>query len=204
MARTTAMRLVELMVLKQDISKVLSLLGRKGNFQFQSALEEDNSDKEKSNREYEIFKELDQVRSYFCLEEFNDDIANYDMPSEQDYEDAQKILDGVKEIQTDDSEEYDKNKRITEAYDEAMAFSNLKASYSDLEHLSFLSLRIGKIDPSEFDELKFNVGNRAIIVPLGNDKSHILAASSKKGRFALDTELKKHNFVNLERSEEVV
>ena len=66
MARTTAMRLVELMVLKQDISKVLSLLGRKGNFQFQSSLDEDDSGKEKVNREYEIFKELDQVRSYLC------------------------------------------------------------------------------------------------------------------------------------------
>lgn len=198
MARTTAMRLVELMVLKQDISKVLSLLGRKGNFQFQSSLDEDDSGKEKVNHEYEIFKELDQVRSYFCLEEFNKDIAAYDMPSEQDYKDAEKILSGVKEIQTNDSEEYERNKKITEAYDEAMAFSNLKASYSDLEHLSFLSLRIGKIDPAEFDELKFDVGNRAIIVPLGNDKSHVLAASSKKGRFALDTELKKHNFVNME------
>ena len=198
MARTTAMRLVELMILKQDISKVLSLLGRQGNFQFQNSLEEEKADKDKVNHEYEIYKELDQVRSYFCLDEFNDDIANYDMPSEQDYEDAEKILASVKEIQTNDTEEYERNKKVTEAYEEAKAFANLKASYSDLEHLSFLSLRVGRIDPAEFDDLKFNAGSRAIIVPLGNDKSHILAATSKKGRFALDTELKKHNFVNLE------
>ena len=36
------------------------------------------------------------------------------------------------------------------------------------------------------------------MVALGDDKSRILAASSKKGRFALDTELKKFGFVQLE------
>ena len=35
MARTTAMRLVELMILRQDIHNVLKYLGEFGDFQFQ-------------------------------------------------------------------------------------------------------------------------------------------------------------------------
>ena len=36
MAKTTTMRLVELMVLKQDIQNVLLYLGKEGDFQFQN------------------------------------------------------------------------------------------------------------------------------------------------------------------------
>ena len=198
MARTTPMRLMELMVLKQDISKVLSYLGRKACFQFQTAFDDTQANAETVNKELEMYRQLDQVRVFLSLPEFSDDIAKYDLPESADYDEIQKILDEIKDFQVQDAAEHDVNKRVKEAYDEAKAFSNLKASYSDLEHLSFLTLRIGKIDPAEFEELKFDVGNRAIIVQLGEDKSRILAASSKKGRFALDTELKKHNFVNLE------
>ena len=36
MARTTEMRLVELMALKQDVQNVILYLGKNGNFQFQT------------------------------------------------------------------------------------------------------------------------------------------------------------------------
>lgn len=197
MARTTPMRLVELMVLKQDISQVLSFLGRNACFQFQTAFD-DASHTDAANTELELYRQFDQVRVFLSLPEFSGDIAKFDLPESADFAEVQKILDEIKDFQAQDAAEHDSNKRLKDAYDEARAFSNLKASYSDLEHLSFLTLRVGKIDPDEFDELKFDVGNRAIIVQLGDDKSCILAATSKKGRFSLDTELKKHNFVNLE------
>ena len=38
MAKTTAMRLLELMVLKEDISRVIEYLGKNGNFEFQSGM----------------------------------------------------------------------------------------------------------------------------------------------------------------------
>jgi V/A-type H+-transporting ATPase subunit I len=79
-----------------------------------------------------------------------------------------------------------------------MAFSNFKVPYSELEHLSFLALRIGKIDPVVFESLSFALGVRAVIGPLGPDRSRILVASSKKARFAMDTELKKYGFVPVE------
>lgn len=198
MARTTPMRLVELIVLKQDISKVLSYLGRKGCFQFQSDFGESDKSKDIINQELDLYRRLDQVRAYLTLKEFDGNIAKFDLPEASDFDEAENIIKALTDLQEQDAEEHETNKKITEAFDEAQAFSNLKASYSELEHLSFLTLRIGKIDPAVFDELKFDVGNRAIVLPLGNDKSRILAASSKKGRFALDTELKKYNFVNME------
>ena len=79
-----------------------------------------------------------------------------------------------------------------------MAFSNLQVSYSELEHISFLALRIGKIPAENYEDLKDSLEGSAVVVKLGDDASHILVASSKKGRFALDAELKRHNFVELE------
>ncbi|MDE5897747.1 MAG: ATPase, partial [Treponemataceae bacterium] len=92
----------------------------------------------------------------------------------------------------------DETNRVRDACKEALAFSNLQVPYAELEHLSFLSLRIGKIPADHVDDLKDAVGGHAVIIPLGEDKTRIMAATSKKGRFALDTELKRFGFVNME------
>ena len=187
MARTAQMRLIELMVLKQDISNVIAFLGKTGNFQFQSGIDNtDNSSSGNSNDEHELFSKLDQARVFLGTADFTDDILNVSLPTEKDEEEAKKIIEGVAELSRISTEKNENAKRTAEALKEAKSFANLKTSYSELEHLSFLSFRIGKIDPAVFDELKFSVGNRAIIVKLGDDGTKILAASSKKGRFALD------------------
>lgn len=200
MAKTTAMRLVELMVLKEDINRVIEFLGKKGNFQFQSGLNENalNNTTERESIESRTFQSLQDARSYLNIPDMDDFAEDMALPTKSDFDDARKFIDSVAELkkrELDTSEEYN---RVYSAYKEALAFANLKASYSELEHLSFLSLRIGKIDPKVFDELKFSVGERAIIIALGEDRTRILAAASKKGRFALDSELKKYGFVAME------
>lgn len=203
MARTTRMCLVELMVLKEDISNVLLFLGKSGNFQFQNKLGgEENSLRTTvsahENREREMFARLDQARAFLGIDDSGVSIKEANLPDGKDFEEAEKIISSLDSLIKRDATERENYKRLEESYKEASAFSNLKQSYGELERLSFLSLRIGKIDPAVFDELKFAVGQRAVVVPLGDDKTRILAASSKKGRFALDTELKKFGFVQME------
>ena len=203
MARTTRMCLVELMVLKEDISNVLLFLGKSGNFQFQNKLGvEENSLRTTAsaheNREREMFARLDQARAFLGIDDSGVSIKEANLPDGKDFEEAEKIISSLDSLIKRDATERENYKRLEESYKEASAFSNLKQSYGELERLSFLSLRIGKIDPAVFDELKFAVGQRAVVVPLGDDKTRILAASSKKGRFALDTELKKFGFVQME------
>ncbi len=196
MAKTAKMRLVELMVLKQDIDEVIEFLGKKGNFQFQQQLELDHS---AENPDEKVFSQLKNVRSFLNLPDIStEDLQTATRPSEYDRVLCQKFLYTVDILQKKEHEADDELKSSRDAYNEALSFSNLKIPYSELEHLTFLSLRIGKIDPATYDELVGAVGARAVIVPLGADKSRILAATSKKGRFSLDTELKKHGFVNME------
>ena len=200
MARTTEMRLIELMTLRQDISKVIEYLGKQGNFQFQTKLQGGDAASSESfkNADKEFFDNLQRARIFLAVPDRTDDGRSCSAPSDADRDDAAKLLASVDDLKRRVTGSIEEAKRVDDAYKEALAFSNLKASYSELEHLSFLSLRIGKIDPTLFEALKDAVGERAVVIPLGNDNSRILAASSKKGRFALDTELKKFNFVNME------
>lgn len=199
MARTTTMRLIELMVLREDIHSVLKYLGELGEFQFQQEFASDSSDSAKRlNPDASVFERLQQVRAALDLPDLDGYKVSVPLPSDADFESATKIIDSVEDIHKKELTAADEEKRAVSAYKEALAFANLKVPYSDLESLSFLTLRIGKIDPEKIDDLKARLGSRGIIVKLGDDDSRILAASSKKARFALDGELKEAGFTELQ------
>lgn len=196
MLRTTTMRLVELMILRQDIDRVLEYLGTKANFQFQT--EASYRDSPKSTAHSEMLDKLRSARTWLTVDDGIDFVPGTTLPSENDDISAGRILADVEDLRKREQEFAERKRKVSAAYDEARSFANLKVAYSELEHLAFLAFRIGKIDPGVFEELQFAVGDRGVIVPLGEDKSRILAAASKKGRFALDTELKRFGFVALE------
>lgn len=198
MARTTPMNLVELMVMKNDIRSVLEFLGKKGNFQFQNHKSSDK-DAKNENPERDLFVKLQDARSFLNIEDIDAAlVASSTRAGENATAYAEKFLSDVEELKKRQVAAADELKRVRESKEEAESFKNLKVPFSELDHLSFLSLKIGKIDPEKFDEIDEAVGNRAIIVPLGDGKSKIMAASSKKARFSLDTELKKFGFVPFE------
>ncbi|WP_294430608.1 V-type ATPase 116kDa subunit family protein [uncultured Treponema sp.] len=198
MARTTSMNLVELMVMKDDIGSVLEFLGKKGNFQFQTH-KSSGSDEKLENQERDLFLKLQDARSFLNIEDIDSAfVASASCAAAEDRKTAEKFIADVEELKKRQALATEELKRVQESKEEAESFKNLKVPFSELDHLSFLSIKIGKIDPNVFEDLNFSVGNRAIIVPLGDDKSKIMAASSKKARFSLDTELKKYGFVPFE------
>ncbi len=202
MFRTTEMKLVELMVLRRDIDRVLEYLGRHANFQIQntqtaSAAAPASADSA-DGAERDMLARLESCRNYLGIADAVSLSEATSLPSEDDTVSAERLLAAVADMQRRELETADRHKRVTAAHDEARAFANLKVAYSELEHLTFLSLRIGRINPAVFAELRDSVGERAVIVALGEDNSRIFAAASKKGRFALDTELKRFGFVPLE------
>ena len=196
MGKTASMKLIELMILKEDIDLVLEFLGKRGNFQFQNLPKENIHNTQ--NPSGEIFQKVLEIKNYLGIGEIDSYSPDSKNPTTEDFDLASKMLVEVEDLKNNEIKALEEEKKVKEAYQEALAFANLKVSYGELEHLSFLSLRIGKINPEVFEELKFACGERAVIVPLGEDKTRILAASSKKGRFALDTELRRFGFVGLE------
>ncbi|HOT61865.1 MAG TPA: V-type ATPase 116kDa subunit family protein [Treponemataceae bacterium] len=196
MLKTTAMKLVELMILRQDVDRVLEYLGKRANFEIQGEVDYSGLPRDASRDA--ALERLKACRVYLGLPEPLEFSKAVSIPTERDAEAAARLADACEEIKKREVEAAERQKRVSGAYDEARAFTNLKVAYSELEHLTFLSLRIGKIDPSVFDELRFALGDRAVVVALGDDRTRVLAAASKKGRFALDTELKRFGFVPIE------
>lgn len=196
MAKTAKMRLVELMILKEDIDSVIEFLGKKGTLQFRNQL--DLTHKE-LNTDDQVLSRLKNARAFLNLPDIStDDLLNSTRPSEYDRVLCQKFLYTVEQLQNKELEAGNEKKKAEDAYKEALSFANLKVAYSELEHLSFLSVRVGQIEPSLFDELVFAVGTHGVVVPLGEDKSRILVATSKNSRIALDTELERFGFINME------
>lgn len=202
MAKTAEMKLLELMVLKNDISAVIEYIGKKENFQFQSKLKDsaakDVESEESLNIDSQFYDSLSKAYNELGYDSSLAEIKDCSAPRDEDRKKAADIIAAYTDLKIRIADATDEAHKVNDAYKEAMAFSNLKVSYSELEHLSFLSLRIGRIPENQYEDLKDRLEGSAVVIKLGNDSSHVLVASSKKGRFALDAELKNHNFVELE------
>lgn len=220
MALTTEMKLVELVALKQDVSGVIEYLGKKGNFQLQSKSlapashlkpnvesegEEEKAvieQKRESEENLTLYQKLKELRLFFGISYSEKDVLDEKKAGDAERAEAARIIAESEnlrgQLETASAEE----KRISESYKEALSFSNLQVSYSELENLSFLSIRIGKILKENLPLLKESLGDNAVVIPLGDGSSKIMAVSSKKGRFALDTELKRFGFVSMKIPED--
>ena len=207
MARTAEMKLLELMVLKNDISSVIEYIGKKENFQFQTKLKEsaaksgtsEDPDSDASlNIDSQFYESLSKAYTELGYEGELSDIKDCKAPRDEDRKKAADLIAAYTDLKKRIADATEEAHKVNDAYKEAMAFSNLKVSYSELEHLSFFSFFFGRIPENQFEDLKDSLEGSAVVIKLGNDSSHVLVASSKKGRFALDAELKNHNFVALD------
>jgi V/A-type H+-transporting ATPase subunit I len=86
-------------------------------------------------------------------------------------------------------------RKVEETLNEARAFANLNAPFADLDQLSYLTLRVGRLDPRAQEGIRQRLADRAVLIRLGDDGDRVLAAASRKGRFALDSELKNAGFM---------
>ena len=96
MARTAEMKLIELMVLKEDISQVIEFLGKKGNFEFQSNMTETSNNS--TNPSKDLFEKLQLARSYLGVEDLTDYPEDVSYPTDADFEDAGKILNDIEAL----------------------------------------------------------------------------------------------------------
>lgn len=197
MRKDGKMKLLELVILKNDVNTAMEYLGKSGAFQM---YKKDSEEIQVANPYKDIFDHLRVCASYLGLKIDDLTLDDSSFPSREDSDEANRIINEVDAMQHSRAEVDLMLEKAEAAYNEANAFSRLKLPYNEVDSLTFLTIRIGKISPSSLESLNFSVGNRALIIPINEDGSKIVAASSKKGRFALDTELKKVDFVPMEIS----
>lgn len=195
------MQFVEMVVLEQDIDHVIEEIGKHNRLEIQFKEELNHAAQSEKNHFLETFTQLQHARSYLALEDCCEFSPEITLPQSHDTETAHRILAAVASLKKREAELHAHLSQVMQAEHEARAFENLHTAYSELDNLTFLTIRIGHVLPEELDDLTNAVRERAVIVPLGEDKSKVLIASSKKGRFALDAALKKFHFIPLKLPE---
>jgi len=197
MFRPRKMKFVELTVFKHDIDSVLEYLGRKAAIQLG---EKDSvTDNPEISRIREIITRLRGALEYISSGQVKIDTDDdvFSVPGSAEENLTQTLCSAIENFKERESGAIKERQQLRETINETRAFSKMNVPFADFEHLSYLTLRIGRLDPKGLPQLRETLGDRAVIIPLDNE-NRILAASSKKGRFALDSQLKKVSFEPIE------
>ena len=202
--RPRKMKEIELTVLSRDMNSVIEYLGRRALMHFTN--ENDSSapghvlNEAVSKHLRENLDRLASAAAWLALPLPAEPLETSIFPSEADEVVTDTIIQAVSSLSGRENEIREEKRKVDEALNEAKAFANLNAPFSDLDQLSYLTLRVGRLDNRRMEELRENLADRAVIIPLGagegdGSSGRVLAAASRKGRFALDSELKKMDFV---------
>jgi V/A-type H+-transporting ATPase subunit I len=190
MLRPRKMRFIEFTLLKNDMDAALEYLGKKGAIQFPETERKNETPVTQSIRD--LIDRLCNAASFLEIDfsRYDEDVS---VPKEAERILGEKLCSVIEEIEKRQKETELEQTRVRETINEASAFSKMDVPFSQLEQLSYLTLRLGRIDPKGITELRETLGNRAIVIPLESG-NRILAASSRKGRFTLDSSLRKVSF----------
>lgn len=200
------MRRVELLLLKSDIDAVLKYLGSQQCFQIiypdeieriahekLAGIVESDEEKALASRLDNAKSKLDFIGTFFGLPVPQNIIEDAHLPDEEMLSKLDILYERCADLKTRIAEQEAKVDQLAESLHEAKAFSGLSQPFDELEKFSYVSIQIGHIAKEKLDALEKALGARAVIIPLDNEGT-ILAAASRKGRFALETELSKAGF----------
>ncbi|MDR2182014.1 MAG: V-type ATP synthase subunit I [Treponema sp.] len=201
MIRPRKMKQIEMTVLARDVDTVIEYLGRNGIMHFSDDAAAIPGDIEEQNAASsgnaahirEVLDSIARAALWLGVRLPAEPGGESALPTEADEALVTTLCAGVMRLSAGENSQNQEKKKLEETLNEAKAFSRLNAPFSDLDQLSYLTLRVGRLDPRRQEELRENLADRAVIIPL-DDTGRILAAASRKGRFALDSALKKTAF----------
>ncbi|MDR3337638.1 MAG: V-type ATP synthase subunit I [Treponema sp.] len=206
MIRPRKMKQIEMTILARDADRVIEYLGRKAVLHLSGGTEEEplSQDTEVFRHIQDNLEALKTEAGYLGIELPEEPLEDTALPTEADNALTGHIGSAFNALSIRENEQNLERRRVEEARAEAKAFENLNAPFADLDQLSYLTLRVGRLDPKKQASLRESLGDRAVIIPLGpavnedgaaaGSGDRILAAASRKGRFALDSELQKYSF----------
>ena len=189
MLRPRKMRFIELTVFKSDMDAVLEYLGAKAAIHFPDT--EGSKDNPVALGIKKLIDRLQGAVEYLVIDSQTDEAPS--IPGEVERALTEKLCSIIESIKGRQAAAEQERHSIHETINEATAFSKMNVPFSDLEQLSYLTLRLGRLDPKGISELRESLGERAVVIPL-EAEDRVLAASSRKGRFTLDSQLKKVSF----------
>jgi V/A-type H+-transporting ATPase subunit I len=192
------MKEIEITVLSRDIDAVIEFMGRRSLMHLTYGNDGSGGvEKAVPKHIHENLEKLSAASVWLGVPLPSEPWESSRLPAEAEKLLTDTIAAAVSSLINRENEQHDEKRKVEEALNEARAFANLNAPFADLDQLSYLTLRVGRLDVLRHEELRENLEGRAVIIPLGSG-DRVLAAASRKGRFALDSELKKMDFIPID------
>jgi V/A-type H+-transporting ATPase subunit I len=192
------MKEIELTVLSRDIDAVIEFMGHRSLMHLTSGNEGSSlAEKAVPKNIQDNLEKLSSSALWLGVTLPTEPWESSRLPGEAEEKLIGTIAAAVSSLIKLENDQRDEKHKVEEALNEAKAFANLNAPFSDLDQLSYLTLRVGRLDVRRHDELRENLEGRAVVIPLGSG-DRVLAAASRKGRFALDSELKRMDFLPID------
>ncbi len=202
MFSTERMKKLELLVLKRDVDDVLRFLGFAGCVQLIADAKEQRELAPDEREIADLKGKVDALARFLGVgpgtpgpkPSAGDAGAARPAPSREALRGkAASLLEELKGLVEQEGELLQQRLSLKQTVDELSAFAHLRVAFTELEHLTYLTFRLGTIAPGRVGELRDQLEKRALIVELGRP-GFLMAIAPKKGRWALDTELKKFAF----------
>lgn len=197
------MKHVNLFILAKDEARVMRALGRLKLLHLEPAhLELDLPNKPREDRQAEL------ERSQRLLQVIDELMSDFQIPQDGPAEVAGHLtidevagqLRTVEITRNEIRRQLEKleadEKQLTAMVRDLRAFTGLGIPMERINDFSFLHFAIGRLPATSLEELTDKVGDNVILLPHEGpgQMRHLVAITSKKGRFALEAELEKADF----------
>jgi V/A-type H+-transporting ATPase subunit I len=188
---TQRMKRIELLVGKADLDAVMRYLGLAKCLQI---IPEAHEQAEASAEERELAELRTRVQAlagFLGVEPSDRGTGAPTLPKRAELvERAQALFERTRTLVERERSLLQRRLGLRQTAEELSAFARVPVALGDLERLEYLTFRAGSVAEERTEELEKSLGKRALLFRLERPGS-FLAVTPKKGRWALDSELRK-------------
>jgi len=191
---TEPMKRVELLVLKTDSDRVMRYLGFAGCLQLIAEAKEGREAAPEDREAADLRLRVQSLARFLGVDGSAASVASATPPDRTALSArAQALVEQARPLIQEETDLVQRRLSLTQAADELASFSRVKVPLSDMQNLSYLTVRIGSVAPERLEEVTRTLSRRAVVVQLERP-GYLMALAPKKGRWALDSELSRFEF----------
>jgi V/A-type H+-transporting ATPase subunit I len=191
---TEPMKKIEILVLQRDADSVMRSLGFAGCLQLITESHEGRPAGIDEQQAAELKSRIQAFARFLGIGEEDAAVAGSMAPDREELaRKAAALLEEAKPLVEEESSLLQRRLALRQAEGELAGFSRIKVALSDVQRLSYLTVRVGSVAPEQLQGLITALGKRALVVPLDRPGA-LMALAPRKGRWALDTELSRREF----------
>ncbi|MGA2479804.1 MAG: V-type ATPase 116kDa subunit family protein [Spirochaetia bacterium] len=193
---TEPMKKIELLVMKNDLDSVMRYLGFSGSLQLIAESHEQRELSREERETAELRLKVQSVAHFLGVEPDGltpSSAAGGDAAAPDRgrlHARAQALMDSTRELLEEEGRLLQRKLSLERTVEELSVFSHLNVDFQKLHGMSHLTFRAASVAPEKLADLEKRLEKRALVLRL-NRPGYIMAVAPKKGRCALDTELKR-------------